>query len=501
MNIKEAKEEIKKTVEIYLDKDEFGNYTIPASKQRPVFMVGAPGIGKTDIMQQIAEELDVALVSYSMTHHTRQSAIGLPVIETREFEGKKFKVSEYTMSEIIDSVYRTMQESGKREGILFLDEINCVSDTLAPVMLLFLQHKIFGNQKVPDGWAVVTAGNPPQYNKSVKEFDIATLDRLKCLEVTEDFDVWKEYAYAHGVHAAIISFLEINKEWFYSIKTDIDGIRYVTARGWVDLSMAIRLYEKKGFPVDKSLIRQYVTDPDISGKFHAYYNLFQKYKNDYNIPDILSGQMPENSLEHFAKAHFDERISVMGLIFDALNEKFYESVERERVLQMIVEHLRRIKKEAKNGQISIFPALEKAVEIMEQQMQKQIAANNLSDRKKQEFLKAIRQMQEYTEIPWEENSEKDFQKLKKSFDKSVKQHKKQVDAAKESLENAFRFFEKAWGNKQEMVLFLTELTAGADSMFFINQWGSESYFRYNKELLIYDQKETLAMEIKEELGL
>ena len=50
------------------------------------------------------------------------------------------------MSEIIASVYEVMEESGIREGILFLDEINCVSETLAPSMLQFLQYKVFGRQ-------------------------------------------------------------------------------------------------------------------------------------------------------------------------------------------------------------------------------------------------------------------------------------------------------------------------------------------------------------------
>ena len=54
MNIREAKEEIKRTVEIYLDKNEYGEYTIPYMKQRPVFIMGAPGTGKTAIMEQIA---------------------------------------------------------------------------------------------------------------------------------------------------------------------------------------------------------------------------------------------------------------------------------------------------------------------------------------------------------------------------------------------------------------------------------------------------------------
>ena len=84
-----------------------------------------------------------------------------------------------TMSEIIASVYDMIETTGNKEGILFLDEINCVSETLAPAMLQFLQYKIFGRHTVPKGWIVVTAGNPPEYNNSVREFDIVTWDRLK----------------------------------------------------------------------------------------------------------------------------------------------------------------------------------------------------------------------------------------------------------------------------------------------------------------------------------
>ena len=130
MNIKDAKQQIKNTVTAYLSKNEYGEYAIPLERQRPVFLMGPPGIGKTAIMEQIARELGVGLVSYSMTHHTRQSALGLPFIVRKSYGGKEYDVSEYTMSEIIASVYDTMEESGVREGILFLDEINCVSETL-----------------------------------------------------------------------------------------------------------------------------------------------------------------------------------------------------------------------------------------------------------------------------------------------------------------------------------------------------------------------------------
>ena len=61
--------------------------------------------------------------------------MGLPFIEKKVYSGKEYSVTEYTMSEIIASIYDKMEETGLKEGILFIDEINCVSETLAPTML------------------------------------------------------------------------------------------------------------------------------------------------------------------------------------------------------------------------------------------------------------------------------------------------------------------------------------------------------------------------------
>ena len=196
MNIKRAKEEIEHTVKAYLAKDALGEYAIPAIRQRPILLMGPPGIGKTQIMEQAARECGVALVAYTITHHTRQSAVGLPFIRQRHYGGKDVSVTEYTMSEIIASVYAKMEATGLKEGILFIDEINCVSETLAPTMLQFLQCKTFGNQAVPAGWVIVAAGNPPEYNKSVRDFDIVTLDRVRRMDIEPDLPVWKDYARA-----------------------------------------------------------------------------------------------------------------------------------------------------------------------------------------------------------------------------------------------------------------------------------------------------------------
>ena len=134
MNIKRAKQEIKDAVQAYLMKDEYGEYQIPAIHQRPILLMGPPGIGKTQIMEQISRECEIGLVAYTITHHTRQSAIGLPFIQKKIYGGKEYSVTEYTMSEIIAAVYEKIEQSGMKEGILFIDEINCVSETLAPTI-------------------------------------------------------------------------------------------------------------------------------------------------------------------------------------------------------------------------------------------------------------------------------------------------------------------------------------------------------------------------------
>lgn len=290
MNIKQAKQYIKNSVNLYLKKDEFGEYKVPVVRQRPIFLLGAPGIGKTAIMEQIASEMGIALVAYSMTHHTRQSALGLPFITKKTYGGEEYSVSEYTMSEIIASVYETMEKSGIREGILFLDEINCVSETLAPSMLQFLQYKVFGRHQVPEGWVIVTAGNPPEYNKSVREFDVVTMDRLKLLEVEPDLRIWREYAVEKGIHSAILNFLELKKEYFYCMEMTTKGRSFVTARGWEDLSEILCLYEEEQLPVDESLVEQYLHNDKVVREFTAYYDLYNKYKKDYRIEEILEGE-------------------------------------------------------------------------------------------------------------------------------------------------------------------------------------------------------------------
>ena len=118
MNIKRAKEEIEHTVKAYLAKDALGEYAIPAIRQRPILLMGPPGIGKTQVMEQAARECGVALVAYTITHHTRQSAVGLPFIRQRNYGGRDVSVTEYTMSEIIAVSYTHLRSHETKANLV-----------------------------------------------------------------------------------------------------------------------------------------------------------------------------------------------------------------------------------------------------------------------------------------------------------------------------------------------------------------------------------------------
>ena len=462
MNIKQAKEEIKHTVQAYLSKDAFGEYKIPAVRQRPVLLIGPPGIGKTQIMEQIARECEIGLVAYTITHHTRQSAVGLPFIKEEQYDGKTYSVTEYTMSEIIASVYRKIEEGGRKEGILFIDEINCVSETLAPTMLQFLQCKTFGNQAVPEGWIIAAAGNPPEYNKSVRDFDMVTLDRVRCMNIEADLGVWKEYAREKRLNSAILSYLELRPKNFYRVEADVDGLQFVTARGWEDLSNLMDVYEELGIPVDEEIIHEFLRHEDVAEDVSAYFDLYKKYQDDYGIAEILEGKVKPSVYARIDQAAFDERLSVVNLLLDGVSNVFYQ-IQREReITDAWYDFLKEYRQKLKNSLQAkgIFETiLAEKTASDEQNEKQQFVSKAQSDRARslnEKLKECAKKIVAEETINIEETAL--FALAKEPFDAQCEKLQSLENQGIETLEHAFTFMEQAFSDGQEMVVFVTELT-------------------------------------------
>lgn len=501
MNIDEAKVEVKNAVRAYLEKDEVGQYEIPVERQRPILLMGPPGIGKTAVMEQIAHELGIGLVSYTITHHTRQSAIGLPKITEKSFGGKEYSVTEYTMSEIIGAVYEQIEKSGVKEGILFLDEINCVSETLAPTMLQFLQYKTFGSHKLPEGYIIVTAGNPPQYNKSVRDFDIVTLDRVRQINIEEDFEAWKDYAYKAGVHGSILAYLEIKKDNFYNISTDVNGRSFVTARGWEDLSRIIKVYEKLGIGVDENLTAQYLQNKEIARDFATYYELYRRYNELYKIPDILEGRFPEDK-ETLRKGSFDEKLSIIGLLSDKLMEEFRDYAQDEAVQKELFEIIKAAGKlQAENAE-GVRDYLDNRAALLEKETEDQLSIGMISredERTRRLVVTILKELVEKLTL----TDGNQFETSKSWFKEREDARQARIVETGKHLTNSFEFLEQTFGDKeslsgsQEMVIFLTELSSAYHSLKFVRETGNDAYYKYNKLLLLNDRKQELKDIVKE----
>ena len=487
MNILQAKNEIKNTVQAYLSKNSFGEYEIESKNQRPLLLIGPPGIGKTQIMEQISKECQIGLVSYTITHHTRQSAVGLPFIQEKEFQGKTYSITEYTMSEIIASVYSKMEETGLKEGILFIDEINCVSETLAPTMLQFLQNKTFGNQKVPAGWIIVAAGNPSEYNKSVRDFDVVTMDRIRYIHVETDYYVWKEYAISKHIHPMILSYLELKPNNFYTVSTSVDGMEFVTARGWEDLSYLLYTYEKMHLEISQDTIYEYLHHEDIAEDVFAYYLVYKKYQDDYGIDDILNGNVSSSIYARLFNADFDERVSVVNLVMDGLLRQVNIYSFEKHCTDLWFGFLKNYRN---HMDVSYVDHVKEFIALYHDKLQAEL----LSDAQKHEYEFVLEQIQKVN-VDASLDSKSRFDCSTKPFFKQKENMESIESDLKLQIENAFEFMESAFKNGQEMTIFVTNLTMSAEMALYLSSHTIDIYEKYKQVLLIGSQKARLLDEL------
>lgn len=326
--IREVKDEIRKGITAYLQKDENGEYCLHSVNRIPFYLEGKPGIGKTEIVRQVADELQIGFVSFSITHHTRNSLLGLPVISQLECG----KYTEYTMSEIIASVMEK-EEKGQKEGILLLDEFNCASETIMPTMLAFLQTRNIGKYRLPEGWSIVLCGNPSAYNKSARNFDAAILDRVRKLEVDDFIKDFLDYAKEKHFHEVILEYLKINRQNFYRCVSEKNEYELVTSRGWENLSHTLKMYEKLDQGIDEKLIFQYLKSVEIAHSFHDFYWMFKGMIGTKELKEIINNKNIEKYIEIANAEKFEFRWKLAEQLCNMLKSTIEETAAVSHALE------------------------------------------------------------------------------------------------------------------------------------------------------------------------
>ena len=126
------------------------------------------------------------------------------------------------------------------------------------------------------GWMLVLAGNPGEYNASASALDPVMADRMRLLWLAPDYPAWRAYMTERGVHPMVLSYLDDHRGHFYVLEKGSEGTGLVTARGWEDLSVLLKMMEEKHFPVDLTFISQFLQSSKVARSFYTYYQQYSK---------------------------------------------------------------------------------------------------------------------------------------------------------------------------------------------------------------------------------
>ena len=208
-------------------------------RQKPIFVYGAPGIGKTQIVAQCCDKLKCSLLFLDIQNYSPEDLIGVPTV----VNGKTI----HNPPDILPSDNST----NDRGGIIFLDEMNRADPNTLKKLLVFLQSGRIGTYQLPSKWIFVAAGNRPG-EADVVEPDAAMADRFTIVNYVPDLGIdeqgnvtggWAKHV-SGKIMPEILAFLSKERELFHYMEADKINVNFPTARSWTDTSNYIKKYVK-----------------------------------------------------------------------------------------------------------------------------------------------------------------------------------------------------------------------------------------------------------------
>ena len=227
------------------------NSVIKGGIKTSIMMWGAPGIGKSSIVNKVAEENEMEVIDVRLSQLAPTDLRGLPYVENGE---ARFAPPSF------------LPKSGK--GLLFLDEVNLAPPAIQNVAMQLVLDRKVGDYTVPDDWFIIAAGNRVEDRAAVSQMPAPLTNRFLHFTVEADLTSWKEYALTSGVEEKIISFLTFRPELLHSFNKN--AIAWPSPRSW---DFASDLY-KIGLPVDAAV------GEGAASEFNSFVKLYSK------LPDV-----------------------------------------------------------------------------------------------------------------------------------------------------------------------------------------------------------------------
>lgn len=233
-----AMSELKNIIRLQYEKTVTSTEGGKGRRAKPTFIFGAPGIGKTEGVAQVADELGIDMIVLSVALMAKEDFVGLPYVEETgdgEYTTKVSKMAQPTI----------LPKEGTRGGILFMDEFNAADEYVIKSLLTFIQDGRVNDYVLPMNWIIVAAGNRTSESPVLEiENQKALISRFRFVNYVADRMEWAKWAVEsnkkHGTeiyNSYVIDFLisQFGENFFYDLDEDTSGA-YPTPRSWTEFA-------------------------------------------------------------------------------------------------------------------------------------------------------------------------------------------------------------------------------------------------------------------------
>jgi len=240
------------------------------AQTRPVFIWGAPGIGKSALVEEFANEVGLPCVSLLGSQLAPEDIIGIPQI--------KGETSEFLPPKMI---------ARKEPYVLFLDELNACSQEVQKAFYSLIHERRIGEYHLPEGSIVVGAGNRSQDSAIVKTMSSALINRMVHVQLTARPKDWLQWAKGNGIHPWVIDYITQRPDHLFSEPPKTEE-PFSTPRSWHMLSDALWEYRagEADIPLDVLRMLAYsCLTPGHAGMFLAF---TKNIRNQHMLDEIIA---------------------------------------------------------------------------------------------------------------------------------------------------------------------------------------------------------------------
>jgi len=300
-----------------------------ANRKRPLFIWGQPGIGKSDIVAEVARKQNRPLIDIRLPLLSPEDMRGIPYLaDVKIYDANGVLVKDEQGVPLTDKVFTWSNPSDlptdpNSRALVFFDEMSAAPPSVQVATYQIILNRKIGNYTLPKDVVIVAAGNRVKDKGVAYNMPTALRNRFTHLTLAVDFEDWKEWALLNRVHKDIVGYLSFQPGDLNTFELAGDANAFATPRSWWIASELLQEPDEKGFLTDTSLPEDVLSDLILGTVGDGPGTKFKTYrKQAVNLPharDILSGKITKLNVK---------QIDIMYALTTALAYELVDSSAR-----------------------------------------------------------------------------------------------------------------------------------------------------------------------------